>query len=185
MISMSSQRKRFNIVISDLSLCNAIDSKAGIFQLLSTLSNYGITYFAIIHDKDIDIQGLLKRSHLHIVVLLESIKRAKQILNIMCDLFITNSENVQLQECLSPISSVQYLTHKNNQEKYQYFYDDIMTNNYDLLTQMYGSKVVDTIITAEMLFDMVDDNLSIREIISIIGLSNYQTYRQVIKDLML
>lgn len=183
MIEMSSQRKRFNVVVSDLSRCNAIIEKGDISPLLISLSQYGITYFAIIHDKDLDINGLIKRSHLHIVLLTESIKRAKQILNLLCDLFITNTENIQILECLSVIGAVQYLTHKNNAEKYQYLFDDIMTNNFDMLHQTYDSQVVNCTITAEMLFEMVENHLSVKEIISRIGLSNYQTYRQVIKDL--
>lgn len=184
MISMSSLRKRFNVVISDLSLCNNIDNREQLCSLLTELSISGIKYYAIIHDRDSKPTGELKREHLHIVISFNERKRAKQLLNLLCEMFLTNNENVQISDCISYAGSVQYLTHKNDESKYQYSYDEIMTNDLDMLNHLYNMRVEALQVDENLLFELTDKPYTIKQIIKTIGLANYMAYRNVIKDLM-
>lgn len=184
MISMTSQRKQFNIVVSDLTRCNSLigNYQDEIKMLLSELEKNGFSYFAMIHDKDMQ-NGVLKRAHLHIVLTSSKLKRAKQVLYIISDLFLCDDENIQIQECLDLVSSVQYLTHKNNDDKYRYMGEDIITNDFELFKTLYDTDNTKRVITTEILFSLIDSGMTLREIIAYIGIGNYLAYRNVIKDL--
>lgn len=185
MIQMSSLRKRFNVVISDLSLCNSIDNREQLCSLLNELSVSGIVFYAIVHDKDSKSTGELKRKHLHIVISFNERKRAKQLLNLLCELFLTNTENIQISDCISYAGSVQYLTHKNDESKYQYQYSEIITNDDDMLKRLYNQRIECLQVDENLLFELIDNRYSIRQIIETIGLPNYMAYRNVIRDLII
>ena len=76
MINAEAQRTKFNIVISDLSRLHS-----PISCLYDYFDKNGITYYSILHDKDIDNHGVLIRPHYHIVMVSNKRYRAKQVIN--------------------------------------------------------------------------------------------------------
>lgn len=74
-----------------------------------------------LHDKDIDNQGNLKKSHRHILFIFESLKSTNQVREIIDMLGFVGCEIV-----MSPKAYALYLTHANAPEKFQYSFDDII-----------------------------------------------------------
>lgn len=94
-------------------------------------------YFAYIqHDKDVDTNNQPKKIHIHLV-LETSAKRTinglYQIINSPCLEFTSNL----IQICDNLNGAVRYLTHIDYPEKYQYNYDDIVTNDSEWLYEHY------------------------------------------------
>lgn len=180
MISLESQRKEFNIVISDITRC-----KNRYSFLLDYLSENGITYYAIVHDSDINITtGETIRPHLHIVTRSLKRYRVKQMLNMISEILVTNVENVQIMECDNITACIQYLIHKNNLEKYQYDAKDIITNDNDNLIPILNETIKIEAVTTDRLIEMVSRGDTLLEIIQAIGIGSYTHYRQTIRDLL-
>lgn len=179
MLSLTSQRTQFDIVISDLSRC-----KQSYINSLDGMSKYGFTYYAINHDKDVDSKGELKRSHLHIVLCSMKRLRVKQLLNILSDTFITNVENIQVQEVVSLCGSIQYLIHLNDLNKYQYDKSLIITNDESNLDgYLMEVPSIAKLSTEKLVALILDDKLNRVELMKSIGIGNYAHYRYVINDL--
>lgn len=178
MINLESQRREFAIVISDLQRC-----KNGLKELLDYLNSQGFLYFVIMHDKDVDNQGVLIRAHYHVV--LRSIKRlrVKQVIHQLCDWMLTNMENIQVQEVIDFDASVQYLIHKNNLEKHQYDVNEIITNADNLISIMNETISCVHISTDWLIENIVCNSMNRLELIKAIGIGAYTHYRPVINDL--
>ena len=81
------------------------------------LNTLGCQYLYILHDKDVNDVGELKNAHYHLIICYKDRKRAKLVLNKLSDCLKCNVTNIQIEECHNFISSVQYLIHKNNEDK--------------------------------------------------------------------
>lgn len=179
MLGLTAQRRRFDVVISDLSRC-----KKSISDFCEELSKYGFTYYCIVHDKDIDINGVPIRKHLHVVLLSSKTLRVKQLIGILSDSFCTNEENVQVQEVISVAGSIQYLLHLNNKEKYQYSKDCILTNDNDNLESYLIENTSVEKLTTKGLLDMIlVQDYSRIDLIQVIGIGAYTHYHKVIDEL--
>ena len=77
-----------------------------------------------LHDKDINPNGELKKSHYHILLCFNGPTTYNKVLN------ITKSLNATIpQRVLSCKGIIRYFIHKDNPEKYQYNEEDILTIN--------------------------------------------------------
>ena len=179
MLGATAQRRKFDIVISDLSRC-----KNSIGDFLGSLSKYGFLYYAIVHDKDIDLQGSLIRSHLHLVLVSSKTLRVKQIIGIIADDFKTNDENIQVQEVVSLAGSIQYLLHMNNKEKYQYDKSCILTNDNDNLEgYLLETASIDKVTTQGLLDMVLVQEYNRLDLMKAIGIGAYTHYHKVIDEL--
>ncbi|KFN89009.1 replication protein [Tetragenococcus muriaticus] len=74
-----------------------------------------------LHDKDINADGEIKKSHWHLLFLFNSVKSYEQVLE------ITESVNATIpQKAQSAKGLVRYMIHLDNPEKYQYDKKDII-----------------------------------------------------------
>lgn len=140
-------------------------------------------YFYIVHDKDIDENGSLKHKHIHFVLRLNGRYRLSTILNKLCDcLGFTNSNGIEVSKTVNFVGSIQYLTHKNDKDKYSYSSDLICTNinrnELETLLSM-SAKGIDT----DYLITLVQTSNSILDVISTLGLNYYTPYRATIRDI--
>lgn len=175
-ISMNAQRKEFRIVLG-VDFCK--------FELSSALSrlsgDFGINYFAIKHFSDDDTQYV----HYHLVLCSKRILRAKQVLNIVCDCFGCDAVNVQIMDCFNIVASVQYLIHKNNPEKHLYTIEEVFTNEPLQLASLMNEPLDSFIVSSSSLLDVVVAlDCNIFDIIKTIGICNYNTYRNTIRDII-
>lgn len=139
----------------------------------------------ILHDKDLDSEGVLKTPHFHLVATLKTNrKRLSTTLNDISEIIGVNSLAISIDKLVSISGGIQYLTHKNNNDKHQYNIGDICTNlsTEELLLYYEDDKPtfsIDTIVNAINVC-----NGSRLAIMRTIGLSYYHTYNREINDLI-
>lgn len=179
MINLNSQRREFNVVISDITRCDYhFDG------FVSFLNNSGFRYYYIVHDNDVDEHGETIRPHIHLVLTGLKRWRVKQLLNDLADALITNVENIQIEEVKNITASIQYLIHKNDTSKYQYDYLKIQTNDSDNLVPILNETILTDKVTTDRLIDLIlKERIEKLELIKAIGIGSYQHYKSVIKDL--
>lgn len=179
MLGATAQRTKFDVVISDLSRCGV-----SIQDFLESLSKYGFLYYAILHDKDKDSNGVLIRNHLHVVIVSSKRLRVKQLITLLADGFSTNDENIQVQEVISLAGSIQYLIHLNNKEKYQYDKSFILTNDHDNLEgYLLEQATIEKLTTKGLLDYILVQKISRIDLIQSIGIGAYTHYHKVIDEL--
>lgn len=107
-----------------------------------------------LHDKDLNPTGDEKKPHYHIMLEFESMKSYDQVKEITSQLNATIPQVVH-----SPVGMIRYFIHKDNPEKYQYDWSDIVLyNGFDLEKyDSYTDSEIDHIIAEVTQF--IDDNL--------------------------
>jgi len=74
-----------------------------------------------LHDKDINPDGTPKKAHYHVTLLFPSVKTYEQVKE------LTDSVNAPIPvKCQSVKGSIRYMVHKDNPEKFQYDWNDIV-----------------------------------------------------------
>lgn len=137
-------------------------------------------YFGICHDHDVNDDGLLKTKHYHVVVYSDKrIKTDTMMSELKEHCSLMNDECISDRVVGSEAKAVQYLTHKNDRDKYQYSFDDIFTNSRDSLIKLYNFKAVAEIGDTAFI-DLVLNAKSKKDVISIIGVENFNKYQKTI-----
>lgn len=150
------------------------------------LDRRGFDYYVICHDKDVDVNGELKTKHYHIVINSLARHRISWYLDKVAIAFNCNStDGIEIQVCDSIIGSVQYLIHKNNDNKYKYDSDLIVTNvKRDSLLDMLevDLRVEDNLTIPYLIekYECAEGNLL--KFMSYIGVEKYQKYHNVIYE---
>lgn len=141
-----------------------------------TLLNYNNFDFVatIIHDKDTLETGEIKRRHLHAFIELHEKATLKQLLGELTEVLNINTECLSLTPSNSPYLGVQYLTHKNDSNKYQYNFEDIKTNNQELLSQKYENQYIDP---QQKLFEAITKSKTLTELTKEIGINDALKFR--------
>lgn len=126
-------------IINDKKEATTEQIEATLKQYQLILLNYkGFHYvFTIIHNKDPE-----KRTHLHAVIELHDKKTLKAVLSLLSTLLMIDTNQISLEPTNNEFLCVQYLTHKNNQEKEPYDYKEIKTNNESELKIRYEAEYV-------------------------------------------
>lgn len=108
-----------------------------------------------LHDSDLRDDGTLKKSHYHVILLFNGGRTEQAVKEIVQEINVAN--NI-IQKVNDKQARFEYLTHKNNPEKYQYNPEDIIfinAHSYDFIDEDY-----------RCILDYIDDN----KIKSIVGL---------------
>lgn len=139
-------------------------------------------YAFILHDKDIDEEGILKTRHYHIIIETYNKYTKDTIINDFASKLFINKNVVSCRPIYDIKSMTRYLCHEDDKSKYQYDYDDIVTNNPFTLDdfRLYGDGSTLDLTT---LLIIIDRSKSLAEVYGTIGLKNSKTYRNVIYDL--
>jgi len=115
------------------------------------LAKRSYNYAYIMHDKDVDEFGEIKKAHYHLILRWND---TKSINALSKELGIPVNRITKIK---SFKSSIRYLTHIDYKEKYQYKYNDIVTNmdiaEYfeDNLTELQKVKLIYEILTKEQI----------------------------------
>ena len=107
-----------------------------------------------LHDKDLNPTGEEKKAHYHVFVEYESLKSLDQVKE------ITESINATIPQIVhSPVGMIRYFIHKDNPEKHQYNWEDIVLyNGFDISKyDSYTENEIDHIIADITAF--IDDNV--------------------------
>ena len=149
-------------------------------------------WFFILHDNDIydeedqnknvkHICGTKKTKHIHLVISFNNARTSQQVIKYIlngCPSLPSNC--VSVRNAKSIYASVQYLTHKNDESKYQYDFNKIMTNDVARLKYYYNFVDYDDVDIMSMI---LDDNMSQLSLIKTIGLKNYKKYAYAINNI--
>lgn len=93
-----------------------------VYKFIEKCKKYDIEYYYIYHDKDINDDGTLKKPHYHFQVYSENQKS----LNSWFNFFNVPSNRVELIS--KKFEAIRYLIHCDNNEKYHYQIEDIVSN---------------------------------------------------------
>jgi|GEM_PF-1804158 len=111
-----------------------------------------------IHDRDIEDDGSLKKSHYHLLLAYSS---ATTLNNIRCwvkSCGLPESELHSVRVCASGVGYFRYLTHKDNPEKAHYDDNDIRVfNDSDELFKKFSKTASDKIDDLIRIFQIVDE----------------------------
>lgn len=111
-----------------------------------------------IHDRDIEDDGSIKKSHYHLLLAYSS----ATTLNNICCWFnacgLPESELHSVRVCASAVGYFRYLTHKDNPEKVQYNDNDIRVfNDSDELFKKFSKTASEKVDDLVRIFQIVDD----------------------------
>lgn len=91
------------------------------------LSSFDCFYAFILHDKDINENGEVKKPHFHIV--LDYSDGKEKVCSRVEKILKVNNNSVRVNYIQNPIKMVRYLTHKDSKDKYQYDDNEVITND--------------------------------------------------------
>lgn len=149
---------------------------------------YFINYAFIEHEKDVEpTTGLVEGVHYHIVGNFNNTggrKRLATRLNDICSFFgFKDCNGIEIEQYNSLVGSIQYLIHKNQPEKSQHKFSEVIHNfekgEFDLLMT---SDTCD-VLTFDRLYTEILTANNILDVIKAVGLKLYKDYRFVIRDM--
>lgn len=108
----------------------AVTESYNIDYVLSKLIKYD-KYCYCLHDRDVDVNGELKKPHYHVVIHSDNPVRDTSVVNYL------GIREVDIQPCANFRASALYLIHHNSADKFQYSVDDV-TSNFDYKSLLGG-----------------------------------------------
>lgn len=118
-----------------------------------------------LHDKDVDATGELKKAHYHITLLFPSNKSYTQVKE------LTDSLNAPIPiKCQSVKGSIRYMVHKDNPDKYQYYWNDIVCHGGADLASLCMPTASERLVIQKDILAFIRDN-EITEFSDIVDLS--------------
>lgn len=153
---------------------NETELKNGLEKIKFNLAKYAY----IMHDKDVDVDGCVKKLHYH--VLLEFINGGNK--KQLCIDF--NLKPNMFQSVSNVIGYLRYFVHKDDTEKYQYSVDDVVSKGYDIKKIVESSYVMNN---TDIINDLISyKNCSRFELLSYVLSHNYldvyQRFYKIIWD---
>ena len=97
------------------------DNQLHLCLMNDLIKKYNYAY--ILHYKDKNDDGSLKKEHFHLLLFFSNARWGSSILK---EINIDNSNLIQFRD--NKTSAIQYLIHSNNLDKFQYNYEDIISN---------------------------------------------------------
>ncbi len=178
-MNLQCQRKKFDIVIG-------ADRVSDFYTKIKDLVQYGFSYYAILHDRDVNADGIPVNIHYHLIITNDKKVRGSQVLKILVNILGCSVENIQIQQCINFIASLKYLIHMNDSDKFQYDADLIHSNSAkSYIHNILETQSYDYELTTESLFEVIEKcGGDIVYIIKTIGISSYAYYRNTINDIL-
>ena len=183
---LNQRTNQVTIVLND-SGADCFKSSRHIVQQLRCNDLLCILYIACIkHDNDIDEETQhVKTPHYHLIIKLDRSYRLGTMINLICDTFHCNANQVQIDKCTSLCMQSRYLIHLDEIDKYHYDENDVITfdchNSRSEFTD-YLNRLVKLNDINDIIF-LVNQFPRLDILIQKIGLENYKKYRTVIQDL--
>lgn len=140
----------------------------------------------IIHDNWSDYElekGERTTIHLHAYIETESKYTEKRFLQELTTLTNYNENQITLEGSNNDILLLQYLTHKNDKNKYQFSNDLIITNNLDLYTSKYESIYKSKEQRANELISDIRNCRTLLELVDKQGLETANKFRNIFNQI--
>lgn len=152
-----------------------------IHRICSKQSN--CTYAIIAHtedDLDFNEDGTINNDgHYHVVLIYDNARTFSAIQN--------HFKGANIKECISVVQSVRYLTHIDHPEKHPYKFENIVSNNIDIIKDLYNNKTYPKldehiILTTIMEATREDKLITLPYFYIVYGNDQVKKYRQMIID---
>lgn len=142
-------------------------------------------YSFIAHDKDVDETGYNVTFHYHCVFTLKKQKiRLSTTLNSLSNFLGCSSFAISIDKCDNYGLSLQYLVHRNHQDKFQYDLKDVVSSLPFEELSMVLTETSD-VLNFDVLKTICAESFGSRMyIMSKIGIGYYSKYRNVINDIL-
>lgn len=98
-----------------------LDNTSHLELLSELIKKYKYAY--ILHDKDTNDDGTLKKAHYHLLIFFDNARWTDAILK---EINIDNKNLIEFKD--NKVYAIRYLIHSNNKDKFQYDIDNIITN---------------------------------------------------------
>lgn len=128
-------------------------------KLIKALAEEHLT-FAVspIHDRDLDVDGSIKKGHYHLLIAYTSATTLSNIRSWFNVCGMPESDLHSVRICASGVGYYRYLTHRDNPEKAQYSANDIRVfNDSDELFKKFSKTASEKIDDLVRIFTIVDE----------------------------
>lgn len=181
---LSLKAKRVSVVINVPTNVNFEDFLADFYEGLRLLNWGGNVYYSIIHDKDLNDDGDLKIVHAHLVCCSDYSLMLKSWLSFLGNVFKVPLNCISLQPVKDFERALQYLVHANDNDKYQYSINDVLSNDFDFF-KFVANKEVRTNYDEASICDFINANprVTMATLVKMFGMSFVSRNRWLINDL--
>lgn len=115
-------------------------------KLIDTLKEFGWDFVAILHDKDKNKDGSIKKPHWHVYLTFVNACFQSSI----CKQLSLPKNFVRKMELANEIKFLAYLTHYQSKDKYKYSDDELIYNSEKMLELVFNARnVLDTAVFSE------------------------------------
>lgn len=142
-------------------------------QIREICENINAQYAFIYHDKDVNADGAPKKPHWHINIRLKDPRDFKTFAN-----YFGVTEN-NVNKIKSYPRSLQYLTHRNSPDKYQYDMSEV-TANFDI--SAVSAKLTNKQRREQIINDIENGNIKMYDLFSHITALEYTQYKNAINN---
>lgn len=153
-------------------------------ELEKAINIYASYYFIILHDKDTNEHGEIKKPHFHIVMKTRKRITLGGLLRELSELLKIDKTVISARETINETASIRYLLHLDYQDKHQYAPSEILTKRHDILKNALDGKEIAQELTATLLIEIIKESKNKLKIMERIGLNNYTRYRGAIIDII-
>lgn len=174
------QTRDWHLVIMKETENGSIDIK----ELEKAINIYASYYFIILHDKDTNEHGEIKKPHFHIVMKTRKRITLGGLLRELSELLKIDKTVISARETINETASIRYLLHLDYQDKHQYAPFEILTKRHDILKNALDGKEIAQELTATLLIEIIKESKNKLKIMERIGLNNYTRYRGAIIDII-
>ena len=134
-------------------------------------------YVIILHDKDIDEQGELKKPHYHIYFTTDvAVGKMRMVKTLTLALKLKSSDNIHVLTSLNSILSCRYLLHLDHIEKYQYSCTEVVSNDFSKF-QYFVNR--DTSYTEDVILEIAVNCDNFYTFLKKIGINQYEKHWRV------
>lgn len=181
---MNTKSKLFTLVVEEFDNANQRHILASELIKYLQKEDYIVYYAMILHDRDVDENGELKRKHFHIVIQTRTPYAKSTILTDIVKEVIVARECVSVRAYDNIKLAVQYLIHKNDVDKEQYDIMGIISSD-ETATIDYIEKDIDTSdLEIGDLISICGECDSLTQVYTKVGIVNARKYRWIIQDIM-
>ena len=127
-------------------------------HIKAILSRADISHWArIVHNKDISDNGEWKEKHSHILVVFKANKSIQRVRDIFQD---GTDQNTLVKVVEDIVHDFNYLTHRDDPDKYQYSIEDVKTDNGDYWKKVTNEEQIQRTSNEEFIEDLMSDEMS-------------------------
>ncbi|GGB87226.1 replication protein [Glycocaulis alkaliphilus] len=124
-------------------------------NFLDLLKDFHIPFLlSPLHDKDVDANGVVKKSHYHLVLYFDSLKSASQAQVVFDAIGGVGCQSVQ-----SPVSYARYLIHADDSDKYQYSAEDVVAYGLDYMQCSLNEKSQKYLGISDVISYVIENNI--------------------------